>query len=448
MTARFEVRRTSHILAIACAAALLATAQATLQFPGIDSNGPQPPTILSAAQAAAQAAQEAERAELVKALNEAATSTVDMVRVLEAHLVKYPNSPQRREIEAAIAKASIDNKDEPRIARYGQIALEAAPEDPLMLDRVSAALLTVGGKENAQKSIRYATTLHDLIEHMEAPVGKDIVQRQEERDRARGRALIYQSRAHTTLDETEEAARLASLAFTVYPNEESARYWGEALVKLGRENEALVYLATAFAIPDPHTTDSQRQDDRLRLGQLYAKLNGSEKGLGDLILAAYDRSSTVVEMRQKKLLAMDPNSKLANPMDFTVTGLDGKKLKLSSLKGSVVVLDFWATWCAPCRVQHPLYEELKKRFEDRKDLIFLSIDTDEDRGIVEPFLTEQKWDKRVYYEDGLSRLLQVSSIPTTVIFDKSGQVASRMNGFVAESFVDLMVGRLNELLRQ
>jgi len=209
-----------------------------------------------------------------------------------------------------------------------------------------------------------------------------------------------------------------------------------------------VYLATAFTIPDPHTTDSQRQDDRLRLGQLYAKLNGSEKGLGDLILAAYDRSSTIVELRQKKVLAMDPNSTLANPMDFTVTGLDGKKLKLSSLKGSVVVLDFWATWCAPCRVQHPLYEELKKRFEDRKDLIFLSIDTDEDRGIVEPFLTEQKWDKRVYYEDGLSRLLQVSSIPTTVIFDKSGQVASRMNGFVAESFVDLMVGRLNELLRQ
>ena len=437
---------TNRLALVLLAVAAITRAQTTLRFPGQDA-GPQPPTIISAGQQAAQAAQEAERAELLKALNEAATSTVDMVRVLEAHLAKYPNSAQKREIEIAIAKASIDNKDDPRLVRYGQIALEAAPDDVLMLDRVSAALLNVGGKENAQKSIRYAGTLHDLIEGMEAPAGKDVVQKQEERDRARGRALIYQSRAHTILGDADEAARLASLAFTVYPNEESARHWGEALASLGRAADAIPHLAEAFAIPDAHTTDAQRQDDRLRLGLLYSKLNGSEKGLGDAILAAYDRASTVVETRQKKLLALDPNSSLANPMDFTVTGLDGRKLRLSSLKGNVVVLDFWATWCAPCRVQHPLYEELKKRFEDRKDLIFLSIDTDEDRSVVEPFLAEQKWDKTVYYEDGLSRLLQVASIPTTVIFDKSGQVASRMNGFVAESFVDLMVGRLTELLR-
>ena len=422
-------------------------AQPKLQFPGVDSSAPQPPTILSAAQEAAQKAQEAERAELIKALNEAATSPVDMVRVLEAHLVKYSNSPQRREIETAIARASIDNKDDTRIAHYGQLALESLPEDVLLLDRVPGALLNLGGKENAQKAIRYAAALHDLIEGMPAPAGKDIVQRQEERDRARGRALIYQARAHTMLGEHEEAARLASLAFTVYPNEESSRSWGEALVRQGREADGLKHLAEAFAIPDPHSTDSQRQDDRLRLGELYRKLNGSEKGLGDLMLEAYDRASTVVETRQKKLLAMDPNSSLANPMEFTVTALDGRKLKLSSLKGNVVVLDFWATWCGPCRVQHPLYEEVKKRFEGRKDLVFLAIDTDEDRSVVEPFLAEQMWDKGVYYEDGLARLLQVASIPTTVIFDKKGQVASRMNGFAAESFVDQLSNRLGELLR-
>jgi thiol-disulfide isomerase/thioredoxin len=433
----------------ACAAlfavAALAAAQPQLQFPGVDSS-PKAPTVLSAAQDAAQKAQEAERAELIKALNEAATSPLDMVRVLEAHLAKYPNSAQRREIETAIARASIDLKDDARIARYGQLALQSAPDDVLLLDRVSGALLNLGGKENAQKAIRYAGTLHDLIEGMEPPTGKDIVQRQEERDRARGRMLIYQSRAHMILGEPEEAARLASLAFTVYPNEESARYWGEALIAGNQTEEGVRHLAEAFAIPDSHTTESQRQDDRLRVGQLYAKLHGSETGLGDLILDAYDRTSTLVETRQKRVAALDPNSSAANAMDYTVTGLDGHKLKLSSLKGKVVVLDFWATWCAPCRIQHPLYEQVKTRFKEREDLVFLAIDTDDDRSVVEPFLADQNWDKNVYYEDGLSRLLQVSSIPTTVIFDKKGKVASRMNGFVADSFVEQLSARLIELL--
>src|SRR5262249_56435967 len=104
-----------------------------------------------------------------------------------------------------------------------------------------SSLLTIGGRENAQKVIRYAGMMHDLIERAEPPTGKDIVQRQEERERARGRALIYQSRAYTVLGETEEPARLASLAFTAYPNQQSARHWGEALAKLGREREAMTY---------------------------------------------------------------------------------------------------------------------------------------------------------------------------------------------------------------
>ena len=200
------------------------------------------------------------------------------------------------------------------------------------------------------------------------------------------------------------------------------------------------------SIPDPYTTDDKRQGDRQLLGELYTKLHGSEKGLGDLILAAYDRVSTTVETRRKKLLALDPNSSVADPMEFTVTGLDGKKLQLASLKGKLVIMDFWATWCVPCRVQHPLYETLRERFGARSDVVFLEMDTDEDHSVVEPFLTAQKWDKTVYFEDGLARLLNVMNIPTTILIDKTGRLASRMDGFDPSTFLDQMTERIQTLL--
>ncbi len=182
------------------------------------------------------------------------------------------------------------------------------------------------------------------------------------------------------------------------------------------------------------------------MGELYRKIHGSEKGLGDLILAAYDRVSTTVETRRKKLLALDPNSSLLDPMDFTVTSLDGKKFQLASLKGKLVIMDFWATWCVPCRLQHPLYEKLRERFGAGGDVVFLEMNADEDRTVVEPFLTAEKWDKNVYFEDGLARLLNVMNIPTTVLIDKSGRVVSRMDGFDPSTFLEQMTSRIQSIL--
>ena len=135
-------------------------------------------------------------------------------------------------------------------------------------------------------------------------------------------------------------------------------------------------------------------------------------------------------------------------MKFVLPGVAGIKLPMASLKGKVVILDFWATWCGPCRVQHPLYEQTKKKFEGRDDVVFINISTDEDQTLVEPFLEKSKWSKRVFFESGLSRLLNVSSIPTTVIFNKRGEVASRMNGFLPDRFVDMLTERIQKILEE
>jgi thiol-disulfide isomerase/thioredoxin len=175
-------------------------------------------------------------------------------------------------------------------------------------------------------------------------------------------------------------------------------------------------------------------------------LNGSETGLGDIILKAYDNTSALLAARRAQLRELDPNAQVKDPLHFTLSSPDAEKLQLSSLLGKVIVLDFWATWCVPCRAQHTLYEQVKAKYKDAGDLVFLAIDTDEDRTLVKPFLESHQWTQKVYFEDGLQSLLQVSSIPTTIIFGKKGDVVDRMNGFLPDRFVDMLTERIDRAL--
>jgi thiol-disulfide isomerase/thioredoxin len=151
--------------------------------------------------------------------------------------------------------------------------------------------------------------------------------------------------------------------------------------------------------------------------------------------------------RRLRLRQNDPNAQVAKITDATISSVDGGKLAIASLKGKAVVFDFWATWCGPCRAQHPLYEQVKQRFHDSPDVVFLSIDTDDERELVPPFLKESGWGQQVYYDDGLSRVLAITSIPTTIILDRHGEVVSRMNGFVPGRFVDMLSDRIKDALK-
>jgi thiol-disulfide isomerase/thioredoxin len=189
-----------------------------------------------------------------------------------------------------------------------------------------------------------------------------------------------------------------------------------------------------------------RKRDRARLGEAWRKSRGTEAGLGDLLLAAFDRTQRSIEEYRSALRKLDPNSEVRDPMEFTVSGLNGETLRLASHKGKVVVLDFWATWCGPCRAQQPLYEQVKDRYKGNPKVMLLNINTDENKEVVKPFLEREKWNKTVYFEDGLSSLLRVSSIPTTIVINPRGEISSRMNGYIAERFVDMLGERIEQAL--
>src|SRR5262249_16954211 len=161
-----------------------------------------------------------------------------------------------------------DIRDDERTIRYGITALATAPDDMLLLDRVARALLTVGGRENAEKSLRYSAAFEQFVRNAPAPSGRDAARKQDERDRGIARVLIYQSRAKGILGEDAEAERLASQSFSIYPSEEAARESSEALRRMHKEKESLERLADAFAVPDAHTTDADRAADRKQIGEM------------------------------------------------------------------------------------------------------------------------------------------------------------------------------------
>jgi len=405
--------------------------------------------VLLCVSALAQApvATEAEKQELAAAVQDANTSGFDMIRALESHLRKYPSTPLRPEIFNLLAKAAVEIGDDARIVKYGEPTLAVMPNDVILLDRVSRALLDAGGRENASRALEYAKRYEDYVIRVQVPTGYDPVKNQEDHDRAMEAALLYQARAYRILGDYDQARRYAALAYTGYPEELSARGWSEALELQGKHQEAIERLAEAFAIAEPRASDQQRNADRKQLGEMYRKLHeGSEKGLGDEILAAYDRTSEILGKREAQLRALDPNIGVTDPMKFTLSALDGRKLDLAQMRGKVLIFDFWATWCVPCRAQHPLYEEVKRRFRGRNDVAFLTVNTDEDRQLVVPFLEEQHWSHNVFFDSGLVRLLDISSIPATLIADKQGRLASRIDGFTASRFVDQLTARIQAVL--
>jgi thiol-disulfide isomerase/thioredoxin len=393
---------------------------------------------------------EAEEKALSTALAEAGTSPVDFIRAIEKHLERYPDAAQRPQMERALVKAAMDLKDDRRIVLYGERVLSREPGDAQILDRVTRSLLASDSKENAERALKYARRFEQAVEDArKQPPPSRVSQAQfdDEIDRNLNRALVLEARAAGNLGRLDEAAALARRSFDIYPTAEAAREIGRWLARSGKEEEAVRHIADAFTIPDTRNNDAERAKDRARMGELWAKAKGSEKGLGDVILEAYDRTTALVAERRLRLKSADPNAQLTNPMDFTLSSLDGGKLPLATLKGKAVIFDFWATWCGPCRAQHPLYEEVKQRFRDRGDVIFLSVNTDEERDLVAPFLKAQNWQGNVFFEDGLSRALQISSIPTTIVIDKRGEVVSRMNGFLPDRFVDMLSDRIRDALK-
>ena len=123
--------------------------------------------------------------------------------------------------------------------------------------------------------------------------------------------------------------------------------------------------------------------------------------------------------------------------EFVLPTIGGKELKLSTYKGKIVILDFWATWCPPCRKGIPDLIELKKEYGEKGlEVIGVSVDGITKDGStvndIKPFIKEYKinypivlGDQQIIYKYG-----GIQGIPTTFVIDKNGKIAARYGQLV------------------
>jgi peroxiredoxin len=125
--------------------------------------------------------------------------------------------------------------------------------------------------------------------------------------------------------------------------------------------------------------------------------------------------------------------------DFTLTELGGKSWTLKELRGRVVLVNFWATWCPPCRKEMPDLETLYKRFNDQ-GLVILAI-SDEDAAKVKPFIAKQKVTYPILLDPGrkVHELFEVVGIPKTFIYDRDGKlVAQSIDMRTRKQFLEML----------
>jgi thiol-disulfide isomerase/thioredoxin len=127
---------------------------------------------------------------------------------------------------------------------------------------------------------------------------------------------------------------------------------------------------------------------------------------------------------------------LANPpanLKFSFKDINGRKVSLSEFKGKVIILDFWATWCVPCKAEIPGFIELQKKYGGR-GLQIIGLSVDDSMPTAKKYATEMKMNYPVLLADGKEDILRaydpIPSIPVSVVIDREGKIVSRHVGIV------------------
>jgi len=224
------------------------------------------------------------------------------------------------------------------------------------------------------------------------------------------------------LSEAERAFEEA-LALTDYQDPEINERATGCLVKAGRYEKAIAVSLTA--VSKGKTNEGLMNN----YTTAYRAVHGSDAGLKESITAAEATAAAALSEKLSKERVNKP------AVDFALKNLDGSVVKLSDLRGKIVVIDFWATWCGPCIQSFPYLQKVYEKHKNDPDIIILAVNTWESKtgkdleDHVRDFMAKNKYSFPVLFDEGSVDKYGVEGIPTKFIIDQNGTIQFKDIGF-------------------
>lgn len=156
----------------------------------------------------------------------------------------------------------------------------------------------------------------------------------------------------------------------------------------------------------------------------------------------------VVTLAWVAICPAQPTSVTGSAPDFTLKSADGSNVKLSEYRGEVVLLNFWASWCGPCRQEMPVLDELHNQYKELGFTV-LAINVEKDPGKARRLLEEMKPGFPVLFDNSstVSRQYDVVAMPSTVLVDRNGEMRYLHKGY-KPGFEQVYLEQIRELVRE
>ena len=383
--------------------------------------------------------------ELQLAVSTAGNDRAMLVRNLEAFLGKHPENENRSQIYRALVEASLQLRDDARASDYAERIVALNPND-IPITMLTIQLLERKDDEAAlRRAASYATRVIEFVNRTAASdrslrVSEEQWQREKRTDQAS--AFFIRGNLYMKLKDYRSAQQDFETSYQITPAAGAAERLGETAELRKDWNSAITEYSRAFALAEGKSGNVSRKEIRQKLGNVWRMAHGSDEGLGAYMLRAFDDVSQIPgSVKHQK------NADAREPSEFTLRKApEGTPFPLQKSKGQILVLDFWTTWCGPCRTLDPLFGRVAMEFNRAPDVTFLAANCDEDETLVPAYLAESKPHTAVVFADGLDRLFGVNSFPTVVVIDRDGKIAYRANGFSPDTFEQELTAAVRRIL--
>jgi peroxiredoxin len=204
--------------------------------------------------------------------------------------------------------------------------------------------------------------------------------------------------------------------------------YAKVLMAMGKDQQAFDVIDEAVKAGQ---ANQAMKDD---LKKLYAKVKGSNSGFDEYMVAVNKQLAEKIRKDLAKQMINQPAPA------FTLKDVDGNNVSLSDLKGKTVVLDFWATWCGPCKASFPAMKMALNKYKDDPNVKFLFIHTwereDNATASAKKYVTDNNYPFEVLMDlkdaEGVNKVVssyKVSGIPTKFVVDPNGNIRFKFTGF-------------------